>query len=221
MNATERDEAIESLVDRLVEDPSATRPEGTSSADWDEAVELAPVAAALRSLAETPPPLALDRTAAMLGLIPAPGAQLDSASLVRLRKAAHLPVSELAARLQRRGWDVTAADVFRWESRSVHDVPPAMITALAAVIGVPQDRLTRATGTSPVSPGLEQLSRSPEFGRLAERLAALRRVSTAIAESMLQSTALATVKRGAEPDADQWLIVLTGYVDAMEAHDEA
>jgi len=220
VNANERDEIIAGLVDQRVDDPDAPRPQGTVDAEWDEAVRLARVARTLRALGEAPPPLAQDRTAAMLGLVPDPSVQLDRANLARLRKAASLRVSDVASRLAERGWDVTTADVFRWESSNADQVPPAMIAAIAAIIGVEEGRLTRAAGAHVVPPGFKSASQRPEFQRLVERLAAIRRVNVPIATSMLQSTALATVKRGSEPDADHWLTILTGYVEALEPGDE-
>lgn len=67
MDAT-RDEHIEDLIEQIAADPQMPRPAGTAPADWEDARALAPVAAALRALAEVAPPLAHDPLAAALGL---------------------------------------------------------------------------------------------------------------------------------------------------------
>ena len=87
------------------------------------------------------PALDADPTAAMLGLIPDPQVSLDSRALSRARKRAHMKPSEIAERLMARGWEVGVRDVFRWENQSAMDVSPALIRAIAEVIGATSEQL--------------------------------------------------------------------------------
>lgn len=96
--------------------------------------------------AQEAPPLQSDPVAAMLGLVPDPSFRLDSTAFTQLCSRNRVKPTKLAARLRDRGWDVDAADVFRWQTSVASDVSPALIRAMAEVIGTSPDKLVAAPG---------------------------------------------------------------------------
>ena len=160
------------------------------------------------------PPLADDPVAALLGLIPDPECSLDPQSLKQARKRAGLTVSDLADRLRQRGWEVNKNDVFRWETRSATDVPPAVIEAISRILGWPVERMIL---TSPViNDQLADVRRQPAFSRLVDRWARMQRVSRDVAAAALETRLLSTVHRGQRPDAKQLLRLLEELIDSVE-----
>lgn len=221
VNAEERDEMLADLVTVRALDPRAARPAAVSDDDWAEAgrlarVELALQFAIVQRSSEAAPPLAQDKTAAMLGLVPEPHLRMDGRTVARRRKAVHLNVDGLAARLAEQGWPVSTADVFRWETQSTDDVPPALLTAVAQVLSTTMEALAAPPSAGPGLAGLDEASKQPRFQALVGRFARLQRQSTVLAESSLRSVALATVRRGETPDSDVWIDVLEAYVSALE-----
>jgi len=85
------------------------------------------------------PRLSADPTAIALGAVPS--TSLDPAAITRARKARNLRPSDIAGSLQQRGWPTSTADVFAWERRPAR-VAPALLTDLAAMLGVSSDVLT-------------------------------------------------------------------------------
>lgn len=83
-----------------------------------------------------------DPVAVMLGLVPDPNVQLDPVRLRTARTRAALDVAQIASRLNTREWDVTPAQVARWE-RTPAPMAPALLAALATVLQVQPSQLTQ------------------------------------------------------------------------------
>ncbi|WP_285029644.1 hypothetical protein [Mycolicibacterium sp. lyk4-40-TYG-92] len=189
--------------------------------DWPEQkraeiASLIEVADLLWEAGHGAPPLETDPVAAMLGLIPDPRISLDPRAVSRARKNAKLKTSDIADRLQSRGWDIVVRDVFQWENQTHSDVAPALIRAIAEVLGVLPDQLTMDRSLSTDSQTLASTMRSARFESLARRWARLQGVSNALASSALRSRMLATVHRGDRPDEDQMLQSLEALISTME-----
>jgi hypothetical protein len=225
----DRDELLADLVAARASNPGMQVPEGVDAALWNEAGELAVVASALRHRALEVPALEDDPVAASLGLVPDARYALEPKALSKARKATGLTASGLASSLNARGWQIRTADILRWEGRHARDVPPALIAALAAVLGTTPDLLSRTRGVATgdggndaesVPSALQIALNDPRFALLARRLARLRGISQAMAESTLRSRGLATVHRGGEPDPERWLDSLEAFVGALEERGE-
>jgi len=211
-----RDNQLADLISARAVDPTLAQPSWATAEEWDTVGRLAAIERELRHGAVAPD-LRDDPVAAMLGLIPDPDAQLDGAALTRLRKAARLSVGDLASRLRNRAWDVTQREVFQWENQSVVNVSPAMIEAMAAILGVPAARLT--TAHAPIATQLDVTT--PRFQVLATRLSEVLRISLDQATSRLSSVAVVSVHRGNKPREAQLLDTLEAYVRAMESRSES
>lgn len=81
-----------------------------------------------------------DPIAQMLGLVEDPAVLINGHQLAAIRKSAGLTVSDLARRLNERGWNVTTNTVFSWE-RDKLNPPPATINAVAEVLNVDVDSI--------------------------------------------------------------------------------
>lgn len=214
MNQNQDDQLADLITARAL-DPDTARPDEVSPAEWEEIGDLALIERQLRSGAHTAPTLEKDRTAAMLGLVPDSHTQLDPDALKRRRKQAGLSVSQLAARLVERGWDITQRDVFQWENHSSAGVPPALIERIATVLGTDANVLTT------VRTGADTLDvTQPGIQALAERLASALGVGVDMAISRMRSTAAVAVHRGDKPKDDQMMATLEAYVRAMERRHE-
>lgn len=95
------------------------------------------------------PPLQADPVAAMLGLVPDASFRLDSAAFTQLCTRQGVKPTTLAARLKKRGWEVDAADVFRWRTSVASDVSPALIRVIGEELGVSPDDLIAPPATQP------------------------------------------------------------------------
>lgn len=175
------------------------------------------IEALLAAAKHQPPPLDQDPTARLLGLVPDPANTLDGAALKGARQKAGLSASELAQKLQSRGWSVSTGDVFRWETRSTSDVVPALTAAIAVEVQTPLDRLLRKTASTD---SFEAIRSSERFKQLEQRWARLFSLSPSAAGRALESRALATVHRGDEPDTNQTLQTLEALVDELERREE-
>jgi hypothetical protein len=220
MNQDERDR----LVARLIESP-AERAETLHNAELDESVKseaasLAETADLLWEAAHGAPPLADDPVAAMLGLVADPQCALDPKSLSQARKRVGLRVSQIAERLRTRGWDVQQGDVFRWETQSATEVVPALVQAIADVVGTPVENLIALPRPAAGQDVFAAVRRSPAFQQLVDRWATARRVPQAVAAAALETRMVATVHRGDRPDAEQLLRSLNALVSAVESRDE-
>jgi hypothetical protein len=221
MNDDERHRLLLELIQQPQERERILRDAQLSDRDREELAGLIDTADALWLSAQGAPALEDDPVAAMLGLVPDGECRLDSAALSRARKRAGLNVSDVAARLRDRGWEFGRSDVFRWETRTAIEVPPAVVQAIADTLSTPVDNLISAP-TSPSLPDhLVALRRHPRFEQLVSRWAEARRVSRAVAAATLESRMLATVHRGEHPDTEQLLRSLDALVASVERADEA
>lgn len=208
-------------LDRLLDAGSARSQTSNSQAERSrEWRALLNVADLLWEGAHGAPPLEDDPVAAMLGLLADPQAPLDAKSLARLRKRSGLKVADLARRLRARGWQVESSDIFRWETRSAADVPPALIRAAADELDCPYDALISKHPLSLPSAVAGVLA-SSRYRELVERWSRLSRTPLTAAESALRSRMLSTVHRGAAPSEEQILQSLEALVGELEeASDE-
>lgn len=81
------------------------------------------------------PDLADDPVAVALGLVPDPTRPLSADALTRARKARGLRPTDVKAALIARGWEVSTAELARAERADTLQ-PPALLAALAAILGV-------------------------------------------------------------------------------------
>lgn len=215
-------EEIDRLLERLQkEPPGPPREQMIEQLDDDQRDDVRALLNAgdlVWEAAHGAPPLDEDPVAALLGVVPDPGFQLDAAALVRACKASRVNPTTLAARLSARGWQVSASDVFRWQTRAAPDIPPALIKAIAEVVNADPDRLVARS--EPQRTALDavaaEAAASPRFRDLVLRFAKAQRMSSSMATSALRSRMLATVHRGDVPDKEQMLAALDALVRALE-----
>ncbi|MBK6885377.1 MAG: hypothetical protein IPH03_02295 [Tetrasphaera sp.] len=208
------------LVDENVTGTNLGR-EGIDSGHGPEVLELLDTADLLWEAAHGAPPLAQDPVAAMLGLVPDSSRSLNARALKRAMHTAGLKPSSLAARLTQRGWDVAPRDVFDWQARSNAAVPPALIQAIAEVVGVKADDLIIDQGGAPAHQAFQSVVSSPAFSALAERWARLRGTSVELGASALEARLAASVYRGTPPSDEQMLASLAELVKALESQRDA
>lgn len=220
MNADERERLLADLIEQPQQRARMLRDAQLSDQECTEIVALIETADLLWLSAQGAPALEDDPVAAMLGLVPDDECRLDSAALAHARKRARLNVSELAARLRLRGWEFDKGDVFRWETRTARNVPPAVVQAIADILGTPVDRLILASASPSLPDYLAAVRGNPLFEQLVTRWAEARRVSRAVATAALESRMLATVHRGEHPDTEQLLRSLDALVAAVERADQ-
>lgn len=169
------------------------------------------------------PPVAADPVAVALGLLPDPVTMLDSRPLKAAMAKARLKVSDVARELTAREWDIDTRDVFAWTSRGGPDVPPALIRAIADVLGTSEAGLTSTRLSTPSELAVREVMQTPVFELLAERWALLQRTSLASARTLLAARIPAAAHRGEPPDRDQILASLETLVTTLEAdsgHDQ-
>lgn len=216
-------EEIDGLVEQLLGEPPGARRERLLAQlhgpKRKEALELLAASDLVWEGAHGAPPLEQDPVAAILGVVPDPGFQLDAAALNRACKASHVKPTALAARLLARGWTVETSDVFRWQTRAAPEVPPALIRAIAEELRVDADHLVARSQKRPsaLHAAAEDAAATSRFRDLVQRFARAQRISPGMAASALQSRMLATVHRGDVPDSQQMLSSLEALVDALEA----
>lgn len=164
------------------------------------------------------PPLESDPVAAMLGLVPDASFMLDSTAFTRHCSRQNVRPTKLAERLRARGWEVGAADVFRWQNSVTSDVPPALIRAIAEVLAISSDKLVAppAAKLTALDTVAELVTATKRFGDLVQRFALAQGISPSMAHTMLRSRMLATVQRGNEPEVEQMLDSLEALVRALE-----
>jgi len=214
MNNEERDRILEALMKDPQHRMEIIRDADLSDAEKAEAEALVATADLLWVAAHGAPPIEDDPVAAMLGLVSDPHFSLDPKALSRARKQAGLTVGRVASQLRERGWDVRDGDVFRWESRSAPDVPPALVQAIASVVGTDPDRLmSEVKGTEDQFAAVRG---TKQFQELVERWMKALNVSSSLAVATLESRMVSTVHRGELPDAEQLLAALGALVSAVE-----
>lgn len=162
------------------------------------------------------PPLDADPVAIALDAVPNVG--LDPAAVRHARQAQDLGPSDVATLLQKRGWSTTTAEVFAWE-RHPHTVAPALLTDLAAALGVASDALAyRRPGSQSkyvdthrrddTKSFLEALY-SDDLNEVVDQWARLLGVEPAAARHNLQRRVASLAHRGARTlSAHQWKAVL-------------
>jgi transcriptional regulator with XRE-family HTH domain len=220
MNEEERDQLLGELIQRPQDREALLSEAGVDADERDELISLADASDVLWLSARGAPPLVDDPVAAMLGLIPDRECSLDSKALTRARKRSGLKVSDVAARLRARGWTTQDADVFRWETRSAADVTPAVVQAIAEILQTPIENLILEPGSDTSGSLFAEIRQHPLFEQLVSRWAQARNVPKAVATAALESRMIATVHRGASPDADQLLLSLDSLVTALEHPDQ-
>ncbi|GAB3088565.1 hypothetical protein [Isoptericola nanjingensis] len=220
MNDEERERVVDALAKRAHRTGEVLRSTDIGADELAELSTLADTSELLWLSQHEAPPLESDSVAAMLGLVPDQRCTLDPKAFARARKRAGLKPSGLASRLRQRGWQTSDADVFRWETRPMHDVPPALIQALAEILGRTVEQLSSAMSGTPETGILEELRRSPKFKELVARWAQARHVSLPVASATLQGRLVATVHRGSAPDTAQMLESLDALVAAVESPSE-
>lgn len=216
MDSEERNQVLNDLIDRPQDREQILSDARLSEEDRRVLARLVETADSLWFSAQRAPALEQDPVAAMLGLVPDDECRLDRAALTRARKAARLSVSDLAAGLRQRGWEFDNGDVFRWETRSAADVPPAVVQAIADLLGTPLGNLISSSSSTPVPDVIAAVRKNPLFEQLVDRWARARHVSHAVAAAALETRALATVHRGEHPDQEQLLNSLDALVAAVE-----
>ncbi|MCM3895782.1 hypothetical protein ND991_11230 [Gordonia sputi] len=180
--------------------------------------ETTEIAELLRTAAHGAPPIESDPIAAMLGLVPDASCRLDSVRYKNARKRARTKPSEVARALRRRGWEYATSDVTRWETNSQEaaSLPPAVVQAVAAIIGADVSGLIGAEAAEPSEGRFAAVKRDGRFRDLAMRWASAQRISFEAAFAALDSRMMSTVHRGDEPDVEQTLASLDALVSAVE-----
>jgi hypothetical protein len=209
------DAAVERYLNYLA--GRAESPPDLTNLPATEAARIAALchAADLLWLADAAPPIEDDPVAAMLGLVPDPGLSLDPAKLAKARKRAHLKPSTIAERLSARGWEVTPSEVFDWQRNAQPDVPPALINAIAGILGTLPETLTSASERV-TQPAIDEVITDNRFAALVDRWGQLSGLAPSVAQSSLRTRMLATVRRGDHLSAEQWFAVLEALVEAKE-----
>lgn len=216
MDEDRRDKLVAEMLERPQERERILRDIELTDRERNELSSIVEMSDLLWLSAQGAPALAEDPTAAMLGLLPDSECTLSSGALSRARKRARLSISDLAARLRERGWEVAKSDVFRWETRTAADVPPAVVQSVADILGAPVDDLISPPSTTSLPEGIKAARLHPLFEQLVDRWARARRVSTAVAAGTLESRMLATVHRGEQPSTEQLLQSLDALVTSIE-----
>lgn len=215
-------EETDALLARLLEEPPGPQREqmlARFDADQrEEVLKLLDAGDLVWEAAHTAPPLKKDPVAAILGVVPDPSFQLDAKALLRACQISRVKPTTLADRLKARGWKVDASEVFRWQTRSAPDVPPALIKAIAEELRIDPERLVaRSQGwRTPLVEVAEDIIATRQFHDLVQRFAKVRRISAEMAESAMKSRMLATVHRGDMPGKEQMLASLESLVHALE-----
>lgn len=215
MHDDERERLLAELIERPDDRERLIEEAQLSDHEREEMTGLIGTADALWISAQEAPALADDPVAAMLGLIPDAECSLDSSCLSRARKRSRLAVSDLATRLQQRGWEVKASDIFRWETRSAADVPPAEVQAIAEILRTPVESLISKSVKQSLPDLITTVRSNPRFAQLVTRWANAQKVSLAFASAALESRMLTTVHRGEHPSPEQLLDSLDVLVDAI------
>lgn len=219
MRNDERDRLVDELIDQPQERGRLLREAALTGNELEQILGITETADALWLAAHGAPALQEDPVAAMLGLLPSDECRLSSAAFRRARKRAGVSVSDVAERLHQRGWDYTHGDVFRWETRTADDVPPAVVEVLADILGAPTAKLLAGSSSASVPSLVDAVRSHPGFEELVDRWASAQRVSRNAAVAMLESRMLATVHRGEQPDPEQLLGSLDALVASIERSD--
>ncbi len=210
------DPRFEALVDEYVRTGTMPTLDELDQSSRDEMESLLHVAEMIRELGSGAPAPEADPVAAELGLIPDLNQALDSHALKAAMTKADLRASDVATQLKVRQWEVETRDVFTWTSRGGSDVPPALIRAIAEILGTSPQRLTRERQPTSLEVALRELVQTSAFESLARRWALIQRSSLATARATLAARVPAAVNRGGRPGLDQMLASLADVVSLSE-----
>lgn len=211
-----QDDAVEQMLDQYLRGEALNLDEIDTELR-SEVESLTKMAEALWTAAHGAPAMADDPVALRLGLVPDDSVSLDPKALQRLMKVHKQQPSSVAKALRDREWDVSTRDVFNWQTKSTSTIPPALIRALAAVIGSTSEQLTVVREPSAARRAMLEATRTTLFDELAQRWARIRKTSIDTARTALAARMEATVHRGSEPDAGQMLRSLNSLVTALES----
>lgn len=165
--------------------------------------------------AEPPPALADDPIALALGLVPNTGDVLSPVRLKTARKRSSLKLGGLAQALQARRWKVDTKTLFDWEL-SPTPVAPALVNALAAVLGVEPDQLLEPQ-VAVDSAGTE--FRDPQIVRELERWSSDSGTPVPDLHRRLAATLSTAAARNRRVELDQELVLKV--LEVMRHLDEA
>lgn len=212
-----QDNVVERMLDQHLRGEALNLDE-LDAGSRSEVESLIKMADALWTAAHGAPALAEDPVALRLGLVPDESVSLDPKALQRFMKVHRQQPSGVAKALRDREWDVSTRDVFNWQTKSTSTIPPALIRALAAVVGSTFEQLTVMREPSQTRRAMLEATRTTLFDELAQRWARIRKTSLDTARTALAARMEATVHRGSEPDAGQMLRSLDSLVTAMESN---
>ncbi|GAA1069516.1 hypothetical protein GCM10009641_87940 [Mycobacterium cookii] len=219
MNAKDPDPKFDARVDEFVRTGRMPSLEDLDEPERSETAALLDIAGLVWELGHGAPPLEADPIAATLGLVPDLTKSLDKRALKSAMLRARIDASELARRLKAREWSVETRDVFMWTSRGGPDVPPALIRAVADILGTTSDRLTSQRQATAFEVAVREVVQTPAFEALAQRWALLQRSSLVAARSALAARVPLAVNRGDHPDPKQMLASLGEVVASLEANE--
>ena len=168
----------------------------------------------LAGAAYHPPALTEDPAARILGLVPDPSIRFDGPAVKRARQRAGINLPQLVRALSNRGWDVRNSDAFGWETGKSGGIAPALIAAVADIVGVPQNTL--ATTVRADDP-LKAVRATEKFRELAARMSEALSVPLAVAVARLETSAAVAVHRGKAPDVGGALQSLEVLVEELES----
>ena len=223
MDMDRNDPEFDALIDEYVRNGGKSSLERLDDATRAEAEALLRVAELVWEQGHGAPPLEADPIAGALGLVPDPKTTLDARALKAAMAKAGLQASEVARRLKARQWPIETRDVFVWTTKGGLDVPPALIRAIAKVVGTSEAGLTGERSPSSFELAIRQVVQTPAFDSLAQRWAHLQRTTLSSARTALAARMPAAVHRGDRPSTDQILASLDALVTALESdngHDQ-
>jgi len=217
------DPEFDALIDEYVRSGRRPSLEGLDESAREEAEALLRVAELVWEQGHGAPPLEADPVAAALGLVPDPKTMLEPRALKSAMAKAGLQASEVARQLKAREWTVETRDVFAWTTKGRPDVPPALIRAVADVVGTSETKLSGERRPTPFELAVRDVVQTPAFESLAERWAHLHRTTLASARTLLAARMPAAAHRGDHPDTNQMLASLETLVTVLESdsgHDQ-
>lgn len=214
---------LDALIDEYVRSGQRPSLEGIGEATRKEAEALLRVADLVWEQGHGAPPLDADPVAAALGLVPDPRTMLEPRALKSAMAKGGLHASDVARQLRAREWTVETRDVFVWTTKGGPDVPPALIRAIAEVVGTSEAKITGERHPTPLELAIREVVKTAAFESLAERWAHLHRTTLASARRLLAARMPAAAHRGDQPDPSQMLASLEALVTALESdrgHDQ-
>ncbi|MDQ1547523.1 MAG: hypothetical protein QOH69_2427 [Actinomycetota bacterium] len=161
-----------------------------------------------------PPRLEDDPAARILGLVVDPALRFDGSAVKRARIRAGLKLPLLVQKLIQRGWEVTNSEALGWENGRSGAIAPALIAAVADIVGASQSSLA---ASAPTNDPVSAIRTSESFRQLVTRAAEALSVPWDVAAAKLESAAAIPVHRGGTPDIDAALQSLEVLVEELES----